>query len=247
VRYANTVLATGILGLCAFIGASHAAGAKASAPVSWALNVLPDPGPKPTLDARDYDAYMKEGTSVVTGRLTLPASFGRGLVCIGEDVLLYPSTPYTRWMIQTWARELDGGTDEFGLLEPDDTKTGIQVPAYLRALADDPPTAVRFGHCDESNNIIISRIPAGRYLLVTELERQVSADFHHDYEQVIVQTPYGEHPENSLTGTTGGYRYDDGYVVTLDGELEVKAGQQYTIAKDYIRAVAHYYPRKGKV
>ncbi|MBD5655581.1 MAG: hypothetical protein IAI50_10460 [Candidatus Eremiobacteraeota bacterium] len=240
----RTAFATVIIGLCGVLSAGRTARAGATAPESGALSVLPDPGPKPKLDPRDYDAYMKEGTSVITGRMELPDTFGRNLTCIGEDVLLYPSTAYTRWIVQTWAREIDGGTEAIGLDEPDDSRTGIGTPAYLRAMRDDPPTAIRFGHCDQSNNIYIGHIPAGRYLLVTQLNRQVSADFHHEYGQVIVQTPNGEYPENYGTRTTGGFRYDDGYVVTFNGELEVRAGQQYSIANGSIRAVAHYHPRK---
>jgi hypothetical protein len=241
------LLATGILCLCAFVGVSHAARAKETAPQSWALSVLPDPGPQPLLDPGRYDTYAKEGTSVITGRLKLPASFGRNLTFLGEDVLLYPCTPYTSWMIQTWARQLDGGTYAIGLDAPDDSRTGIDVPAYSRALRAALPTAIGFGHCGESDNVYIGGIPAGRYVLVTKVNRQVAAEFHHEYGQVIVQTPNGEYSQHYVSGTTGGFRYDDGYTVTLNGELELKAGKQCSIAEDYIRAVAHYHPRKGQV
>lgn len=206
------------------------------------LDALPDPGPQPALDAGDYVPFRNGGSSVIAGTLKPPASVGAGEICRGQGVWLYPNTPYARWAVEAWAREVDGRRLD-GNLYPGDRGSAFTVPSYLNPEALDalPTSALRIGHCDWSNNVVVDHVPAGRFILVIVLQRD-NPELKSRTDQAIVQTPNGEHPENYESATYVGGTLGDGYVLASQNELVVKAGHRYTFASENFRPIAHFLP-----
>ena len=216
--------------------------------VSAALNVIPDPGPPPAFNASEYRGYRSgSGSSVIVGRfVSRESGWSAGETCEGSDAILYPNTAYTRWMIATWVRLLDGRRIDFGILYPGASETNIPVPKFLQPayMTDDPDdNALQLGRCDGSNNISFANVPAGNYIFVMKVEREIPGVTNRPGGNIIVQTPNGEYPVPTYDGPTRGGHLGDGYVMVTREAMVVKAGRSYTMVPANMYPAAHFLER----
>jgi hypothetical protein len=240
----SVVLATALataLALVVLGGNSYAIAA--APPVPKPLDVLADPGPQPTFDPSDYVGYRRgSGNSTIVAKLPAIGPDGSPQTCLGENPLLYPDTAYTRWMLQKWARILDGRVLTEGVLYPAAPGTGITVPPELNQEVLSDETVIQHGTCDGGNVASFTNVPAGKYIFEA-FTHMPPVGGSTPAQSAIVNTPIGLVPVQS--GGGGGHLPGDhgpgpGYVFMTRREFDVKPAYQYLLARSNIFPVAHY-------
>lgn len=113
------------------------------------------PGPQPVLVsapfvASVYDPYRVLGPNTVTGR-----AYIGGATCYGKTAALFPDSRYFREVVSIVAV---GGKPE-------------TVPPDQRGTT--PGSPVRQMKCDSQGNFILQRVPAGRWLLVAQVQTRM--------------------------------------------------------------------------
>jgi hypothetical protein len=230
------------LAFVVFAGNSYAIAASPP-PAPTPLDVLADPGPQPAFDPSDYVGYRRgSGNSTIVAKLPTIGPDGSPQTCVGEDALLYPNTPYTRWMLQKWARILDGHVLSDAILSPAAPGTGIAVPAQLNEWSASDEKVLQYGKCDERNVISFTNVPAGKYIFEV-FTHMPAVGGSTPAQMAFMNTPFGVVPVQS--GGGGGHLPGDhgpgpGYVFVTRREFDVKPGYQYLLARSNIFAVAHY-------
>ena len=100
-------------------------------------------------DAKEHAPFAATGTASIKGQAFLRQRGGGVVTCAGSAALLMPYTEY--FLESTWyARERRHLTHE-----PD---ARAMLPAILRKT-----------HCDAQGNFSFDRLPAGRYIVLTEV------------------------------------------------------------------------------
>lgn len=232
-----------LLGLLVATGTPSPLSAKATPDPIAAVNYFGDPGPEPPVVPLEYDAYRRYGTSSISGLVNWPVSDDTGSEYNVGDVDLYPNTAYVRWILETWAREVDGKHMLWYLGYPGAPGTGIKLPPYLDSFGsrnDGMPPALRESSVN-GFSFAFTQLPPGNYLLVLLVQR---VETHSRYEsgQVIVESPYGEYPMESGGQEYNGGSLGEGYILTTVRPLVVEANHNYTLDSKYLTVVAHFMP-----
>jgi len=208
-----------------------------------ALAVISDPGSRPPFVASDYEKYRSgSGSSILVTKLKLvDPDPQHPETCYGHSALLYPNTAYTRWMIATWLRMLDGRAESLYTTYPGDRDTGIWIPKSLSPMTATEEADLQTGSCDPTNTVTFTNVPAGNYILVVKMQREYVHGTNRPTGNVLVQTPNGEYPVQATTyGVTG--HLGDGYVLVSHGAIVVEAGRTYDMKADNVFPAAHFLP-----
>lgn len=100
----------------------------------------------------DHAAYIKAGTGALAGQAFLRQQGGGVVTCAGSQVMLFPATPYFREVLL--------------IMRSGDT------PIINRQF---PEMAVldRRSQCDAQGNFVFTGLPAGRYIVLTQVQWMV--------------------------------------------------------------------------
>lgn len=101
----------------------------------------------------EHDQYLVDGPNTVSGQGFMRQRGGGTVTCAGSTAALFPSTPYFREATTLVARgqipDLGGGLGKYS-------------------------GAVRKTRCDAQGNFVITHVPAGRWIVMTEVKWEVA-------------------------------------------------------------------------
>ena len=100
--------------------------------------------------AQDHTAYMAKGTAKVTGQAFLRQQGGGTVTCAGSRAILLPATPYFLESTSILARG--------DMVDNAGNTPGPSNAALLRET-----------RCDAQGNFDFENVPAGRYILMSEV------------------------------------------------------------------------------
>jgi hypothetical protein len=97
-------------------------------------------------DPVEHEAYAAPGTGAISGQAFLRQQGGGVVTCAGSSVIAMPATTYFR-RLSAYAK----------------TRTPVQIDDRARGLMKD-------GQCDAEGNFLFDRLPAGDWLVSTEVK-----------------------------------------------------------------------------
>jgi hypothetical protein len=117
-------------------------------------------GSPPPVDVAEYAPHTKKGPNVLAFRWQLLYSNGTYTPCRdGDDgATLFPSTAYTRWLIQRFALDIVGSDEDYYKLLPGDRGFKVVAPSFLQRGTRD--SILRDGSC-VNGWVVFSNLPSG--------------------------------------------------------------------------------------
>lgn len=124
-----------------------------SAALSGCASMMPPPVPPVPMTQQfreaDHTEYLKAGSASLTGQAFLRQQGGGVVTCAGSDVILLPATPFFQEVVSIM-------------------RTGRE-PQVARPLTE--YTALyRKSQCDAQGNFVFANVPAGKYILMTQVQ-----------------------------------------------------------------------------
>ncbi len=128
----------------------------------------PNIGPPPVPNPADYTPYMQKGSNTLAFNWALRFTNGNFQECTPQHdyALLYPATPYTRWLLHRFALDTVGHVVKMGRAVPGDTGFAVVAPAYLQAF--NKSGAVRSASC-VNGWVAFHNVPLGNYIAIGEI------------------------------------------------------------------------------
>lgn len=121
--------------------------------------VAPSPGAAPVIHSeftdQDRTRFSGTGSGGVRGQAFLRQRGGGVVTCAGEDVVLLPSVPYFREVIEE--------------------ALARKQLSFAVGIANAYKSVVRRSTCDAQGNFAISDVPAGRWFVLTQVSWMVAA------------------------------------------------------------------------
>lgn len=99
---------------------------------------------------KEHDKYAKEGPNMVTGQAFLRQKGGGTVTCAGARAVLFPATPFFKEMVAITAQ---GNAPKY------EGNSSVRDYAII----------ARNTRCDAQGNFDFAKVPAGRYLLMSEV------------------------------------------------------------------------------
>jgi hypothetical protein len=183
-------------------------------------------GSAPQTSSNEVEPFRMSGGAVVQGQAVVEFLDGRYYPCLaGCHVLLFPDTPYVRWRLVTWARDVDGTVAASDAAWWGGAAMGA-LPAYYRIFDDE--SVVRDTTCDDYGDFRFTDLPHGNYIVAFHAYNTIQT-FGRDVSEL----------DERLDGTVAGDPLE-GYIVRSNS-LPVTDDLVYTLSVSKLNVIAHLY------
>ena len=212
------------------------------------FQVLPDPGfEAPALDTPEYSRFTlgAAGDGTISGHVRLVLDSGEVVRCSPQtEVLLYPDTRYTEWMLARWADDVNG--KNFAIAPYPVYDRRMKVPAWFTPSKAAADHVVRVAGCSYASGFFQFRnVPPGRYDVVTSVTRFGGKSAPQQGGSTLVQTDTPSGPQMSIVvgGPTvaGGPGPSDAYILIGKFPVIVNPGGTFTFAPEDLKIISHAY------